>query len=263
MRAMLLNVLALALVAASACRRPGEPADTVAVRVAAASDLAPAFEAMAPHFAEETGHRLDFSFGSSGLLAQQLRSGAPFDLFVAANVAFVESAVATGTCDGATTVTYARGRLAVWSPANGVPPPSSLEELGDARFRRVAIAQPEHAPYGRAAEEALRAVGLWDDLQPRLVHGENVRQAWQFAASRNAEAAVVALALVAKDRTNPWILVDPALHAPIEQAMAVCVRGANRAGGEAFARFLASSVARRIMSEHGFELPQPEGASTP
>ena len=250
------HLLAAALLLA-ACRpeAPAAPPPPPPVRVAAASDLAGAFEELGRQFTAETGQQVAFTFGSTGLLSRQLREGAPFDVFAAANVRFVDAVVEAGTCDGATRAPYARGRIAVWSRRGGVAPAASLADLADARFQRVAIANPEHAPYGQAAREALQAAGTWDAVRPRLVLGENVRQALQFAESGNAEAAVVALALVVHDRDNPWVLVDAAQHAPIDQALVVCGRGPSRAGGEAFARHVASERGRALMRRYGFLLP--------
>ena len=134
--------LGVAVVLTLGCTRAPSPAPTI--RVAAASDLTQAFE-------QATGTAVTFSFGSSGLLAKQLREGAPFDVFAAANVAFADEAVAAGACDGATKQVWVRGRIALWSKA-GAP---SLEALADERFHRVAIANPAHAPYGLAAKQAL------------------------------------------------------------------------------------------------------------
>lgn len=226
------------------------------IRVAAASDLSKAFPEVARAFERQGGAEVWFSFGSTGLLTKQLREGAPFDVFAAANESFVDAVVAAGACDAATKARYARGRVAVWSRRDGLAkPPATLADLADARFKKVAIANPEHAPYGRAAREALIAEGVWPQLEPRIVYGENVRQTMQFAETGNAEVALVALALVVSDHENPWFLVDEARHQPIDQALVVCKRGPNQAGGRAFARFVASEPGRAIMRRFGFLLP--------
>ncbi|MFN7135089.1 MAG: molybdate ABC transporter substrate-binding protein [Myxococcales bacterium] len=246
--------LALAALLGLGCARGGS-LPTAPVRVAAAADLTDAFTALGPGFEAASGQKVTFTFGSTGLLAKQLREGAPFDVFAAANVSFVDEVVKAGACDGATRAPYARGRVAVWTRRDGAAPPRRLEELTDARFKRIAIANPEHAPYGQAARDALRQAGVWDEVAPRLVFGENVRQTLQLAETGNAEAAIVALALVVNDREHPWLLVDEALHPPIDQALVVCTRGANRAGGEAFAAFVASDAGRATMRRFGFLLP--------
>lgn len=246
----------LAALGIAGCRRQASPAsERTPVRVAAAADLTLAFEELGRIFDRQTGRPIVFSFGSTGLLAKQLREGAPFDVFAAANVSFVDQVVAAGACDGATKAPYARGRIAIWTKRGTVAPPTALAELSDARFRRLAIANPEHAPYGQAARQALEHVGIWSTVEQRLVLGENVRQTFQFAETGNVDAAIVALALVVNDRDNPWILIDEAMHRPIDQALAVCTRGKNRQGGEAFARFVNSEQGRTVLRRFGFLLP--------
>lgn len=233
------------------------------VRVAAAADLTLAFEELGRAFERHAGERVVFSFGATGLLAKQLREGAPFDVFAAANTAFVDEVVNAGACDGTTQRPYARGHLVVWTRKGGVAPPTTLAELGDARFKRIAIANPDHAPYGMAAKQALETLGLWDTLKPRLVLGENVRQALQFAETGNVEAAIVARSLIVLDRDNPTLPIDEGLHRPIDQSLVVCKRGSNREGGDRFAAFVASDEGRGIMRRYGFLLPGEAPLHTP
>jgi molybdate transport system substrate-binding protein len=248
-------VLLVVFLWCTSCRSPADQAAPEPVRVAAAADLAFAFEALGKAFEQHTGQAVVFSFGSTGLLALQLKEGAPFDVFAAANVSYVDGVVAAGVCDGTTKAPYARGRIALWTRHDGPVPPRTLADLADPRFKKIAIANPDHAPYGQAARDALKAAGLWERVQPRLVLGENVRQTFQFAETGNAETAIVALALVVGDVKNPWTLVDDTLHPPIAQALAVCLGGKNREGGRAFARFVNSDEGRAVMKQYGFLLP--------
>lgn len=225
------------------------------LRVAAAADLGDAFAELGRLHEARTGQKVVFSFGSTGLLAKQLKEGAPFDLFAAANVSFVDEVVTAGACDGATKALYAHGRVAVWSKKGTVTPATSLADLADARFTRIALANPEHAPYGAAARDALEHAGLWATVQPRLVFGENVRGALQFAQSGNVEVALVALSLVVSDRENPWFLVNEALHAPLAQALVVCRRGRQVEGARKFAALVASPEGTAVMKRYGFVLP--------
>lgn len=261
----LISILGLLFVlAAVGCKREAAPAEErTPVRVAAAADLTFAFEELGRLFERETGRQVTFSFGSTGLLAKQIREGAPFDVFAAANVSFVEDVVAAGACDVTTKARYARGRIALWTRRGGVTPPTKLAQLAHPRFRRVAIANPEHAPYGQAAKQALERAGSWNAVEPRLVFGENVRQTLQFAETGNVETAIVALALVIGDRDNPWILIDEVLHQPIDQALVACTRGSNREGGEAFARYVNSEAGRPVMRSYGFLLPGEALAEVP
>jgi molybdate transport system substrate-binding protein len=257
--------LALLLVAAGlgACRSSGPAAPPEPVLVGAAASLRPAFEELGQEFERQTGQPVAFSFGSSGLIARQIAQGAPFDVFAAADEELVDEAIGAGACDPATRAPYARGRIAVWTRRGGAAPPAALGDLADPRFVRIAIANPEHAPTGRAAKQALEHAGIWGAIEPRLVFGENVRQTLQFGETGNAEAAIVALALVIHDRENPWELVDEAMHRPIDQALVVCSRGRNRAGGDAFARFVDGASGREVMRRHGFLLPGEERTTDP
>jgi molybdate transport system substrate-binding protein len=248
------NAIVVAVIVESACKREPSLAASVPIHVAAAADLTLAFEEIGRDFERQTGRRVTFSFGSTGLLAKQLREGAPFDAFAAANVTFVDEVVAAGACDGATKAPYARGRIAVWTRRGSVAAPEAVADLGDARFARIAIANPKHAPYGQAARQALEYAGVWSKVEPRLVLGENIRQTLQFAETGNVEAAIVALALVAQDRENPWFLIDEAMHHPIDQALVVCTRGGDRQGGESFVRFLNTEAGRTVMRRFGFLL---------
>ncbi len=226
---------------------PGKP-----VRVAAAADLSTAFEELGKVFEQQSGQKVLFSFGSTGQLTQQVKAGAPFDVLAAANVSFVDQAINAGACDGATRALYARGRIAVWSRKGSVVPVDRIEELADRRFVKVAIANPEHAPYGQAAREALKAAGVWSVIEPRLVFGENVRQTLQLAQTGNVEAAIVALSLVIQDKQHPWLLIDEQLHPAIDQALVVCKHGSNLEGGKAFARQVGSTDGRALMARYGF-----------
>jgi molybdate transport system substrate-binding protein len=231
--------------------RPSASKRQPAVEVAAASDLALAFEELGELFEARTGQRVTFSFGASGVLAKQLAEGAPFDLFAAANAGFVDSAVQAGACDGATKALYARGHLVAWSRKDGAPL-HALAELSRPEIKHIAIANPEHAPYGRAAKEALTRSGLWSGLKGRIVQAENVRQALQFAQTGNADVALVALSLVAGDESGQRLAIDPALHEPIEQTLVVCRHGKNAAGARELARLVESSEGRALLEKHGF-----------
>ena len=252
-------LLALTMLAAACHQRPGHARDGE-IMVAAASDLASAFPELAAAFERETGTRVTFTFGSTGQLAKQIAEGAPYDVFAAANVSYVDEVVRADACDATTEAAYARGRIALWSKRGLVAPPASLADLTDPRFAKIAIANPAHAPYGKAAREALQRAGLWDALEPRIVYGENVQQALQFAASGNAEVAIVALSSALANQDGVYELIDAGAHAPIDQAMVVCKRGKDRARALAFTRYVNSPAGRAIMQRHGFLLPEEEQA---
>ena len=249
-------LLALALVAGPGCKKSAPSEGGSAIKVAAAADLAFAFKEVGAAFKAKTGKDVTFTFGSTGQLAKQISEGAPYDVFAAANVSYVDEVVTAKACDPATKAMYARGRIAVWSPTSGhAAPATTLADLKDARFVKIAIANPEHAPYGKAAQQALEAAGLWPDVQPRIVFGENVQQTLNFAQTGNAEAAIVALSLATVTKDGSYVLVDEALHAPIDQALVVCKRGVDPATAKEFVAFVGSPEGHAIMKRYGFLLP--------
>jgi molybdate transport system substrate-binding protein len=231
--------------------RKGEP-----LRVAAAADLALAFAEIGPGFEKSSGKKVEFSFGSTGLLAKQIAEGAPYDVFAAANVSFVDDVVRSGACLGETKKIYARGRIVMWS-SDKSKLPATLDALRDPRYVKVAIANPEHAPYGLAAQQAMIRSGIWADVKPRAVYGENVQQTMMFATSGNADVAIVALSLAIAS-PGSYVAIDPNLHDPLEQAMVVCKGGSS--GGKpnearAFVEYVGSEGGRAIMRKYGFLLP--------
>lgn len=236
----LLGVLLLA-----ACRSSAP----TPLRVAAASDLTEAFTELGARFEAETKVKVVFSFGSSGLLAKQISEGAPFDLFFAANAGFVDETVKAGACDGTTSQRYARGRLAAWSLSGPLP---SLESIAGEANKRIALASPEHAPYGRAAKEALERAGLWKQVEPRVVYAENVRQALQLAQTGNVEVALVAYSNVINLKEGTRLLVEEALYAPIEQSLVRCSRGGQAEAARRFVEFLGTTESRDLLQRSGF-----------
>jgi molybdate transport system substrate-binding protein len=231
--------------------RKGEP-----LRVAAAADLAVAFGEVGAAFEKSSGKKVEFSFGSTGLLAKQIAEGAPYDVFAAANTTYVDDVVRANACDESTKRLYARGRIVVWSSDKSALP-ATLEGLRDPKYAKVALANPEHAPYGLAAQQAMTKSGVWADVKPRAVYGENVQQTMMFAQSGNAEVAIVALSL-AVNAGGGYLPIDSDLHAPLDQAMVVCKGGSG--GGKpnearSFVEFVASEPGHAIMRKYGFLLP--------
>ena len=219
--------------------------------VAAAADLAPAFAELGRSFEQETGIKVVFSFGSTGMLARQIEQGAPVDLFAAANVAYVEGLERQGLIIPETKALYARGRITLWTRGAGRLRLERIEDLARPEIHRIAIANPEHAPYGMAAREALQATGLWEAVRPKLVFGENVRQTLQYAESGNADAAIVALSLSVQSNGH-WTLIPEELHRPLDQALAV-IRGArHEQAARRFAAYINSTPGRSVMQRYGF-----------
>lgn len=254
-------ILALLVAMAPGCHRK-DVAPAAPPQVAAAADLAFAFAEVGEAFSKKAGTKPVFSFGSTGLLAKQIEEGAPFDVFAAANVSFTETVIAKGMCDGATKALYARGRIVLWARA-GVRLPENLSSLTDPRFVKIALANPEHAPYGKAAREAMQKAGVWEAVQTRAVYGENVQQTLKFAESGNADIAFVALSLAIVTKGGSYVPVEESLYAPIDQALVVCSHGKNREMGRAFADFALSPEGHAIMKRYGFLLPGEVLAQAP
>lgn len=260
----------LAAAALTGCQKspnpqaPAKAPEPVTFKVGAAADLHFAFEELGSLFEKQTGKKPVFVFGSTGQLAQQISNGAPFDLFAAANVSFVDDVIAAGACLPDTKAMYARGRIVIWTPKDStIPAPEKIEALTGAAFQKIAIANPEHAPYGKAAKQAMESTGTWEAIEPKLVYGENVRQTLQFAESGNVEAAVVALSLAIVTPNGVWELVPEELHKPIDQALAACTGGGNVEAGKEFARFINSPEGRAVMKRYGFVLPGEPVAHAP
>jgi molybdate transport system substrate-binding protein len=237
----------------------GKPAERREIIVAAASDLTPVFEELGQMFEQQSGVKVTFMFGSTGNLTKQIENGAPVDLFAAANVAFIEQLERKGLILADTKALYARGRIVLWTRADSQLKLDKLEDLARPEVSRIAIANPEHAPYGLAAREALETVGLWNAVQPRLVLGENIRQAFQYAETGNVEAAIVALSL-SVNSNGRWTLIPQELHNPLDQALAVIKNSANERQAREFAAFINSSQGRPVMRKYGFTLPGEEPA---
>jgi molybdate transport system substrate-binding protein len=214
--------------------------------IAAASDLAPLATLLQEAFPEA---ELVFSFGSSGMLARQIEAGAPFDVFLSANGAYVEELVARGKVARDDVAFYANGRLGVWSKSGNI---QTLEDFSKFSRLTIAIANPQHAPYGVAAKQALEKSGLWTRYESGIVYAENVRQAVQFAESGNADVTIAAWSLL-RDRGAG--LVPGELHAPIRQVGA-CIRGSKqRKQALKFLDFLTSAEGKRLLTDNGFFLP--------
>lgn len=229
------------------------------LKVAAAADLSRAFADLGAAYEKKTGQRVVLSFGSTGLLAKQISQGAPFDVFAAANVSFVDDVVKDKACIGETQTLYARGQIVAWV-RKGTPKPATLFELHEPRFSKIAIANPEHAPYGQAAKQALTKVGAWSSVSTKVVYGENVQQTLQFAQSGNADVAIVALSLAVVAPEGDYLPIDPTLHEPLDQALVVChgapeAKGARENDARAFVAFVGSEPGRAVMRRYGFLLP--------
>lgn len=228
--------------------------------VAAAADLQFPLSEVAESFTKETGREVKLAFGSSGDFFRQIQQGAPYEIFLSADEQFVLDLAAKGlTLDDGTL--YAVGRIVIITPnGSALKADGSLADLraalADGRVKKFAIANPEHAPYGRRAEEALRHAGLWEAIKDRLVFGENVAQAAQFATSGAAQGGIIAYSLARSPNVSQlgtYALIPDAWHEPIRQRM-VLLKGAGETA-QAFYAFMGTESARAIMRRWGFLLP--------
>lgn len=250
----LVSFLLLALLVISlACRGTRTPA-SAELTVAAASDLTPAFEEIGREFEASQKIKVVFVFGSTGMLTRQIENGAPFDLFAAANVSYIGQLDAKGLIVPETKRAYARGRIAMWTVADSPLQLEKIEDLARPEVHRIAIANPDHAPYGQAAREALTTAGIWQTVQPKLVYADNIRQTLQFAETGNVEVAMVALSLSVQSKGR-WVVVPEELHKPIDQGMGIIKGTQHEQAARAFSEFVDGEQGRQIMKKFGFTFP--------
>jgi len=248
-----LRALAVALVAlAGALAACGGDGDRL--QIAAASDLRPLLEDNREVIESAAGMPVTFVFGSSGQLQEQVLAGASYGLFLSADVRYIDALEDAGRVAADGRAAYGVGALAlVWR--DGMPAITEPTDLRRADIRRIAIANPGHAPYGRAARETLTSLGLWDELEPRTVLAEHVRQATDYVRTGNADAGLVALALIYGD-DRPFLLIDESLHEPIVQAGAVIAESGHEDAARKVLAFLVRPEGQRLLADYGFE-PAP------
>lgn len=232
-----------------------QPTSPPSIKVAAAADLTNAFKEMEEQFKKETGIEVTFIFGSSGQLAEQIKQGAPFDIFASANVEYVDELVREHIALQQTKNIYAFGRIGL-AVKEGVAV-TSLQDLLKKEVKKVAIANPDHAPYGLAAKQALQKAGLWEQVEPKLVYGKNIADTLVYVESGNVEAAIVALALM-KGHPLPFYLIDEHMHEPIRQAIVVVKQTKHEEEAREFLTFLKGPIGTSIMKKYGFIIPEEE-----
>jgi molybdate transport system substrate-binding protein len=235
-----------------------------ALTLAAASDLQSVLPALASRFERETSRRVTLTFGSSGNFFSQIQNGAPFDLFFSADVDYPRRLEAAGLAEPGTLQPYAIGRLVLYaSKASGLDLGRGLAVLTDARVRRIAIANPEHAPYGRAAVAALTHERLYDQVRSKLVLGENISQAAQFVQSGNAQAGLLALSLAlgpALRASGTYVDVPASFYPSIEQAAVMLKASSRKDTARQFLAFLGRPEIGQILNDAGFLPPRPAAA---
>ncbi|HEY1794173.1 MAG TPA: molybdate ABC transporter substrate-binding protein [Opitutaceae bacterium] len=246
---------AWALCALLAARAPaGEP-----LRIAAAANLGRVMPALDDAFrAGGAPGEVTVTLGSSGSLVAQIENGAPFDVFLSADMDFPRALARAGRAEGATLRPFALGRLVLWTTRPERLPHGLGQALRQPWIRRLSIASPSTAPFGRAAREALQRLGLWASLQPRIVTAEDISQAAQFVDTGNADAGLISLSTVlapAMKGRGSWQPVDPALYTPIVEGAILTRSGAPRPEARAYLQFLGGPAAGQVLKRAGYGLP--------
>ena len=246
------SMLIVCLLAAGQTAHAGEK-----ITIAAAADLKFALDEIVMQF--EKAHPADHVetiYGSSGKFQTQIRQGAPFDLYFSADIAYPRALKNEGFA-ASEAQPYAVGRIVLWSTSRDAGR-MTLADLADPAIRKIAIANPKHAPYGKRAEEALKASGVWEKVEAKLVYGENVAQAAQFVQTGNAQAGIIALSLALSPelaKRGGYALISDKLHQPLEQGFIITRCAAGNPLAQAFARFMAGQEARTVITRYGFVLP--------
>lgn len=241
----------LAFVALLAACDGGKPEALV---VSAPANLRPPMQALAPQIQEAMGAPVVFNYGASGKLAHQVEQGAPADVFISANARYVDDLIAEGILSPDSKAVIARGQLVLWSPDPELAL-SGIEDLKRPEIRRIAIANPDHAPYGMAAREALQAAGLWDAVNPKLVYGEDVTQSFEYASAGNVDVAIIPLSMIEKDAPGHWISLPQTLYSPLDQTAAIVRESKHPDAAHRFIQLLLSLASQKVLAQYGYTLP--------
>ena len=234
------------------------PAQTKTLRIAAAADLQPVLPAFIHNFEQSSGAKVEVSYASSATLATQILNGAPYDLFLAANLAFPQKVVAANLAIESAPVAYAQGSLVLWARRGILPHSLTLQSLTSPAVHRIAVADPVHAPYGAAAMAAIHSLGLAAALQPKLVFAENIAQAAQFAQSGNADCALISktLAIVkTMQQAGRFVAVPVTAYPPILQGAVILRNASDKPAAQTFLHYLQSSAGRNLLESSGLGPP--------
>ena len=255
-----MNFRTLVLVAAIFLGPSGGLCAAQEITVAAAADLQFVMQDIGARFQSETGKSVKLIYGSSGNFAQQLQNGAPFDMFFSANLDYPKQLETAGLTEPGTIYQYAIGKIVIWVANNSkLDVSSGLKALLDSSIKKIAIANPEHAPYGKAAVAALQKEGIYGQVKDKFVLGENISQAASFVASGSADVGIVALSLALspnmKDKGR-YAEVPAGDYPPIEQACVIMRSSKNKTVAVQFQKFIQSPAIRELFQQHGFAIPK-------
>jgi molybdate transport system substrate-binding protein len=266
LRASFLGLCALALVPMLKQANAQQPSPQTPLRIAAAADLQPLLPPILEQFRQATGIQAEATYQASAALTVQIQNGAPFDLFLSADLSYPKRLIdagladtagvvgANGLSDSSTPLTYARGTLVLWTRKDGHWTSPSLATLSDPALQRLAIANPERAPYGRAAIAALTTLKLADSLKPKLVTAENISQAAQFAETGNADAGLISMTSAKTahlQSIGSYFIIPANLYPPIEQGAAIVAKSSQRQNCHKFLDFLLSPAIQQQLAKSG------------
>jgi molybdate transport system substrate-binding protein len=242
------------------CAFAAAPARAGEVTVAAAADLTFAFEDATAKFHQETGDTVRLSYGSSGNFFSQIKNGAPYDIFFSADVDYPRKLEAEGLTEPGTLYEYAAGKIVIWVTSNSkLPIDQGLKVLLDPGIHKIAVANPQHAPYGRAAVAALHHMGIYDQVKSKLVLGENISQTAQFVASGNADVGIIALSLAlapAMKARGHYFVIPSDEYPPLIQAAVILKTSHHKDLAQQFLNFLKQPAGIALMERYGFALPR-------
>jgi molybdenum ABC transporter, periplasmic molybdate-binding protein len=245
--------LIFSVILAGVSSGPAQP-----LTIAAASDLQWVLKETATRFEARTGVPVTLSFGSSGNFYSQIENGAPYDLFFSADVGYAKKLADSNFAEPGSLLQYATGKIVLWVPNDSpLDLSNGLESLRDPSIRKLAIANPAHAPYGRAAESALKKSGLWEAVSAKIVQGENISQTAQLVQSGNADAGILALSLVvapAMKGQGRYFVVPPDLYPPLQQACVVLKTSPHKAEARRFVEFLRTPEIKKLFERYGFSV---------
>ncbi len=236
------------------------PANAGELKIAAAADLTFAFKDVGARFKNQTGNSLKLTYGSSGNFFSQIQNGAPFDLFFSADVSYPQKLEAAGLTEPGTIYDYATGKLVIWVPnASKLDLSRGLSVLLDPGIRKIAVANPQHAPYGAAAVAALHHDGIYDKVKDKFVLGENISQTAQFVQSGNADVGLLALSLAlapAMKTSGRYVEVPASDYPPLIQAGVILKSSRNKELANQFLKFLKEPGTVALMEQYGFAVPR-------
>jgi molybdate transport system substrate-binding protein len=237
---------------------PSFAQENSSLKIAAAADLQPVLPALIDQFEKQTSKKVDASYASSATLATQILNGGPFSLFLSADLSFPQKVIDAGLADSTAPVPYARGTLVLWARNDSPLQPLSIDSLRNPSLRTVAVANAEHAPYGRAAKAALEKMGLAESLKSKLVVAENIAQTAQYADSGNADAGLISLTSALTPRlssSGKYVAIPEDDYPPILQGAVVLKQGTEAAEAHQFLDFLLSPPIKKQLAERGLKAP--------